>query len=174
MGRVVGEALGPSGEFVQGVVERLDIGPFDISENREANLQVVAVKGEAARALTFEDGRPVEALQLIANQAALQADDAARRVVLDVEGSPEARESFLTRLVTSVVRRARDSNRSMRLDPMNGKDRRIIHLAVREMEGVATMSVGEGQYRQVVVVPSGAPEYEEAQSQSRSAADAGD
>ena len=109
---------------------------------------------------------------MIANQAALQADDDAKRVVVDVEGSSEARETFLTRLVSTVVRRARDSNRSMRLDPMNGRDRRIIHLAVREMDGVATMSVGEGQYRQVVVVPEGAPEYEEARSQSETAANA--
>ena len=174
VGSVEGESLASTGEFVKGLVERLDIGPFQISESLETNLQVVAVTGEAARALTFEDGRPVEALQLIANQAALQANDDAKRVVLDVEGSAEARESFLTRLVSSVVRRARDSNRSMRLDPMNGRDRRIIHLAVRELEGVASMSVGEGQYRQVVVVPEGAPEYEEAHSQSEAAANAGD
>ena len=166
---MTGDALGPSGEFVRGVVERLDAGPFEISDSQEANLQIVTLAGEAARALTFVDGRPGEALQLIANQAALQADDDARRVVLDVEGNPEARERFLTRSVASVVRRARESGGSVRLDPMNGQDRRIIHLAVREMEGVATMSVGEGQYRQVVVVPEGAPEYEEAQNQSRAA-----
>lgn len=166
---MTGDALGASGEFVKGIVERLDAGPFEISESQEANLQIVTLAGEAARALTFVDGRPVEALQLIANQAALQADDDARRVVLDVEGNPEARERFLTRLVSSIVRRACESERSVRLDPMNGQDRRIIHLAVREMEGVATMSVGEGQYRQVVVVPKGAPEYEEAQNQSDAA-----
>ena len=49
---------------------------------------------------------------------------------------------------------------------MNGRDRRIIHLAVRDADGVASMSVGEGRYRQVVVVPEGAPEYEEALRQS--------
>ena len=171
---MTGDALGASGEFVKGIVERLDAGPFEISESQEANLQIVTLAGEAARSLTFVDGRPVEALQLIANQAALQADDDARRVVLDVEGNPEARERFLTRLVSSIVQRARESERSVRLDPMNGQDRRIIHLAVREMEGVATMSVGEGQYRQVVVVPESAPEYEEAQNQSRAASESRD
>jgi hypothetical protein len=35
------------------------------------------------------------------------------------------------------------------------------------MEGVATMSVGEGRYRQVVVVPEGADEYEEALRSAR-------
>ena len=45
---------------------------------------------------------------------------------------------------------------------MNAKDRRIIHVSLREIEGIATMSVGEGRYRQVVVVPEAASEYEEA------------
>jgi predicted RNA-binding protein Jag len=53
------------------------------------------------------------------------------------------------------------------LDPMNGRDRRGIHVALRDVEGVATMSIGEGAYRQVVVVPEGAPEYEEALSASK-------
>jgi spoIIIJ-associated protein len=52
---------------------------------------------------------------------------------------------------------------------MNGRDRRILHMTVKEIDGVATMSVGEGRYRQVVVVPEGADEYEEALSASSAA-----
>ena len=37
------------------------------------------------------------------------------------------------------------------------------------MERVVTMSVGSGRYRQVVIVPEGAPEYEEAVKASRDA-----
>jgi predicted RNA-binding protein Jag len=52
------------------------------------------------------------------------------------------------------------------LDPMSPRDRRSIHVGLRDAEGVATLSVGEGRYRQVLVVPEGAPEYEEARSSS--------
>jgi spoIIIJ-associated protein len=93
----------------------------------------------------------------------------APRIVLDVEGNTEVRESFLERLAERVVGRAREGGRSVALDPMNGRDRRIIHLAVREHAGMATMSIGEGRYRQVVVVPEGADEYEEALRQTESA-----
>jgi spoIIIJ-associated protein len=93
----------------------------------------------------------------------------AKRVVLDVEGNSDAREDFLARLAQRAVSRAREAGHAIALDPMNGRDRRIIHLAVREAEGVASMSVGEGRYRQVVVVPEGAPEYDEALRQSESA-----
>jgi spoIIIJ-associated protein len=161
--------LGPDGQFVLGVIERLDVGPFEISEAEEGELVVCEVRGDAASALASGDGRPVDALQLLVNQAALRRDEDAKRVVLDVEGSAEAREEFLARLAERVIRRARDGGRAIALDPMSGRDRRIIHLAVREHDGVATMSMGEGRYRQVVVVPEGAPEYEEARQQSEAA-----
>ena len=60
------------------------------------------------------------------------------------------------------MKRAIEGGRAIALDPMNGRDRRTIHISVREYDGVATMSIGEGRFRQVVVVPEGAPEYEEA------------
>ena len=59
--------------------------------------------------------------------------------------------------------------RSVALDPMNGRDRRALHGAVRSIEDVITMSVGTGRYRQVVIVPEGAPEYEEAERAAREA-----
>jgi spoIIIJ-associated protein len=158
--------LGKSGEFVLGVMERLRLGPFEIGENAEGELVVCEVRGVAAQALASSDGRAVEALALLANQAAVCTDENARRVVLDVEGSTDAREEFLERLAEQVVRRAREGGRAIALDPMNGRDRRIIHLAVREHDGMATMSIGEGRYRQVVVVPEGAEEYEEALRQT--------
>jgi spoIIIJ-associated protein len=161
--------LSPLGEYVRGVIERLELGPFDIGESEDDQVNAVEVTGPAARMLAGGDGRAVDALALLANQAAQQANEDAKRVVLDVEGNTEAREDFLTRLAQRAIARARDAGRSIALDPMNGRDRRIIHLAVRDEEGVASMSVGEGRYRQVVVVPEGAPEYEEARRQSAAA-----
>jgi spoIIIJ-associated protein len=90
-------------------------------------------------------------------------------VVVDVEGDGESRESLLVSLAERVARRARSSGRAVALDPMNPRDRRTIHVALRDEDGIATMSVGEGRYRQVVVVPEGAPEYEDALRESREA-----
>ncbi|MCG8590552.1 MAG: hypothetical protein MJE66_14775 [Proteobacteria bacterium] len=169
-GTIEGEASAV-GEFVLGVVERMDVGPFELSENRDGELLVVQIRGAAARELGSGDGRAVDALQLLAGQAAVIQDDDAPRVVVDAEGDPERRESFLTRLGERAARRARDTSRSVALDPMNGKDRRIIHMALRDAEGVATMSVGEGRYRQVVVVPEASPEYADAKRASEAAAE---
>jgi predicted RNA-binding protein Jag len=162
-------ALTEIGEFVRGTIERLDLGPFEIAESEDEEVRAFEVSGLAARALAGGDGRAVDALALIVNQAAQKGSENAKKVVLDVEGNTEAREDFLTRLAQRAVGRAREAGRAIALDPMNGRDRRIIHLAVREEAGVASMSVGEGRYRQVVVVPEGAPEYDEALRQSEAA-----
>lgn len=173
----VGVPKGPLseiGEFVRGTIERLGLGSFEIGESEDDEVQALEVTGAGARALAGGDGRAVDALALIVNQAAQKGSEDAKKIVLDVEGNTEVREGFLTRLAQRAIARARDAGRAIALDPMNGRDRRIIHLAVRDEEGVASMSMGEGRYRQVVVVPEGAPEYEEARQQSEAVVQRGD
>ena len=154
--------LGEAGQFLLGAVERMALGPFDIAESSDGDYVIYQLSGRAAQALGSGDGRGIDALQLLANQAAMQKDENAPRVIVDAEGSSEKRETFLGRLAERAASRARETERSVALDPMNPKDRRIIHVALRDTEGVAPLSQGRGQYRQVVGVPEGTPEYDEA------------
>jgi spoIIIJ-associated protein len=169
-GEVQGE-LSEIGRFVCGAIERMELGPFQISESREGDLVVVSVQGSAVPRLAGRDGRTVDALQLLANQAAGRIDAEPPRVVLDVGGDLEEREARLTKLAQRAAQRARETGRAVRLDPMDGRDRRVIHMALRDDEDIATMSTGEGRFRQVVVVPEGAPEFEDAVRESSRAAD---
>ena len=169
----VGE-LSEAGEFVAGVVERMGAGSFEVEESAEDDLCIVQLRGEAAERLTGGDGRAVDAIQLLANQAAMRAGDDQPRIVVDVEGDRERREAYLGDLAQRAARRALQTGRSVALDPMNPRARRVLHVAVRGMDDVATMSTGSGRYRQVVVVPKGAPEYEEALRYSEGAARAED
>jgi len=160
----VNGALGEVGLFVKGLIERMGIGSFTIAESGEnPELTILQVNGAAAERLAGGEGRSVDALQLLANQAALQiSGDDAKRVVLDVEGDADQRAEYLTRVAERAAARARETGRPVALEAMNPKDRRTVHVALREADGIATMSVGDGRYRQVVVVPDSAPEYEEA------------
>lgn len=174
VGTAMGE-IGEIGQFVLGALERMRLGSFELTESAEEGVVVVGLRGPGARALGGGDGRSVDALQLLANQAAMSisAEDP-DRIVLDVEGDLAERESRLGELAERAAQRARETGRSIALDPMSPRDRRAIHLALREAQGVATMSVGESRYRQVVVVPEGAPEYEEALQESRAATGPGE
>jgi spoIIIJ-associated protein len=142
----------------------MGMGSFEITESGESDeLVVLQVRGAAATGLASGDGRAVDAIQLLANQASLRiGGDDAKRVVLDVEGNADQRATFLARIAEKAAQRAKDTGRPVALEAMSPRDRRTVHVALREVDGIATMSVGEGRYRQVVVVPDSAPEYEEA------------
>jgi spoIIIJ-associated protein len=157
-----------------GTIERMELGPFEIGESAESEMLVIDLKGAAASELVAGDGRPVDALQLLANQAASRGEAEGPRVVLEVAGDAQSRDGLLERLADRVAKRARETGRAVALDPMNGKDRRLIHIALRDQGDIATMSIGEGRYRQVVVVPEGAPEYEQARREAAAAADRND
>lgn len=162
-------SVGPVGDFVIGVIERMALGDFEISETAEDDFLVYQVRGVASDQLGGGDGRAIDALQLLANQASKQLLEEGPRVVIDIEGEAADREDSLTRLAARAAARAIEAGRAIALDPMNGRDRRIIHVALRDESKIATMSIGTGRYRQVVVVPEGAPEYEEALEASKSA-----
>jgi predicted RNA-binding protein Jag len=156
--------LGEIGQFVCGLIERMEMGPFEITESGEAEgLIALQIRGAAAAGLTSGDGRAVDAVQLLANQASLRiGGDDAKRVVIEVEGGTDQRSAFLEKIADRAAQRARETGRPVALEAMSPKDRRVVHVALREVDGIATMSVGDGRYRQVVVVPENAPEYEEA------------
>jgi len=167
----VGDKLGEIGEFMLGTIERMGLGSFEISESREGEMIVLQVRGDASHALSSGQGRTVDALQLLVNQVSARISPDRQRVVLDVEGNADAREEFLGKLAERVAKRALQTGRPVALDPMNGRDRRLIHMALRDREDVATMSEGEGRYRQVVVVPESSDEFEDAQVKSQRADD---
>ena len=103
---------------------------------------------------------------MLANQVSVRIGPDRPRVVIEIEGNTDAREEFLTKLADRVAKRALQTGRPVALDPMSGRDRRTIHIALKERDDVATMSEGEGRYRQVVVVPKGADEFAEAAASS--------
>jgi len=168
-GTAIGE-LGEYGEFVLGMVERMQIGSFELSETEDGEFVVLELKGDAAVALGSGDNRVIGALQLLVNQAAMRADESPKRIVLDCGGDDgDEHLSFLERQAGRAAKRALDTGRSVALDPMNPRDRRALHVAVRDIDDCVTMSVGTGRYRQVVIVPKGADEYEEALKASQDA-----
>ena len=169
VGTAVGE-LQQVGRFILGVLERMALGPFEIRESEEADFVVYQLRGPAAERLAGGEGRAADALQLVVNQVALRISEDHKRVVVDVEGDHGNREDLLARAAQRAAKRAQETGRSVALDPMNPKDRRGIHVALRDLPGIATMSIGSGRYRQVLVVPEGAPEFEEARRAAEQAA----
>jgi spoIIIJ-associated protein len=91
----------------------------------------------------------MESLRLSANEHSLIQFDANDYRMLRIE---ELRLSAVT-----VAEKVKKSRIPFEFNPMNSRERRIIHLALRNEPEVRSESAGMGPYRQVVVYPAGMP-----------------
>ena len=75
------------------------------------------------------------------------------RIVVDVSGYREKRRVALERFVQDVAAEVRKAGTAKALEPMGSSDRKVVHDAVNEIEGVVTRSEGEEPNRRVVIEP---------------------
>jgi spoIIIJ-associated protein len=72
-------------------------------------------------------------------------------VIVDVEDYRKRRRSILVERATTAASRVKRSGRPERLEPMSPYERKIVHDAVNDVEGVETASEGEDPERRVVI-----------------------
>lgn len=100
-------------------------------------------------------GETLDALQYLTRLFVNRANDNNKRVALNVGDYRARREETLRALAKRQAQRVLKYGRSSSLEPMNPYERRIIHTAIQEIEGVTSHSVGEGDRRRVVVTTEG-------------------
>ena len=100
-------------------------------------------------------GETLDALQYLTRLYVNRADNNNKRVALNVGDYRKRREETLRALAKRQASRVAKYGRSTALEPMNPYERRIIHTAIQEVEGVTSHSVGEGDRRRVVITPEG-------------------
>jgi spoIIIJ-associated protein len=74
-------------------------------------------------------------------------------ITIDVEGYRTRRENQLRRLARKMAEQALKTGRRQVLEPMPANERRIVHLELRDFEGVTTESIGEEPRRKVTIIP---------------------
>lgn len=121
----------------------------------EGGSKIVLEGSEALGMIIGRRGETLDALQYLASLVANENGGGYYRVVIDIGNYREKRESTLEGLAKRTAGQVLRTGRSRSLEPMNPYERRIIHTAVQNIEGVTSTSVGDGANRRVVIVPEG-------------------
>ena len=108
---------------------------------------------EALGALIGRKGERLSALQHLVNLMLSRRMGTWTRVLVDVEDYRGRRERQVVEVATRAAEHVRETGQMLQLEPMSALERRWIHLALRDVEGVATQSIGEEPMRRVVVLP---------------------
>ena len=118
------------------------------NEGGNATLQIYT---EESRRIIGRDGETLEAIQFLLNRLLQARDKNAEKVIVDCEHYRSMREDKIVHRVRELAERVRITGRSLQLEPMNSYERRIVHLAVAEIPGVSTESVGDAFSKTVLI-----------------------
>lgn len=100
------------------------------------------------------EGRTLEALQYIANRIFRRRHPEGGRLILDMEGYRQKRQEGLATMAERMAEKVKKTKESITLAPMNPHDRRIVHLALQNTEGIKTFSRGDGFWKHLVISPA--------------------
>ena len=113
----------------------------------------IEVEGEGLGTAIGRRGETLNAIQYLTNLVANTNTSDHVRVLVDVAGYRQRQNKKLRDLALRSADRCLDEKRRIRLKPMNPAERREVHLALADYQGVATWSEGYEPVRYIVIAP---------------------
>jgi len=114
---------------------------------------LVEIQGDGSGILIGRKGKTLDALEYLINRIVPTSSSDQRRIVVDAEGYRARREQQLREMAAKLAQQAVERGKPALSPPLNARERRIVHLALRDHPQVTTASRGEGELRRVVVSP---------------------
>ena len=138
--------------FLEGLFDLLNITACTelVAEGEKVEINVTAAN---TTSIIGKHGAMLDAIQTLAGAVANTGRDEYKRVVVDCENYRENREATLNKLSENLAQKAIRLGKKIKLEPMNPYERRIIHAALSEREGVSTASEGKEPNRYIVIIP---------------------
>lgn len=153
-GALKGSAAEAAKAYLTEVLTGMGATDFTCTVTESENGCTLSLDGENLGFIIGRRGDTLDALQYLTGLVANRVDNAYYRVTLDIGNYREKREQSLVALARRLGGQTARTGRRHSLEPMNPYERRIIHTAVQDMEGVISWSVGSDANRHVIIGPS--------------------
>ena len=136
----------------------LQVSVRPVSDNvsgTEGDAEVLAnVDGRDKEILLERGAEVLKAIEHLAFKALRLEPAYHEKIHIDSGGYRALRFEELRLTARVAAERVQMSKQPFRLNPMSSRERRIVHLALKDVSGVRTESVGMGEERQVVIHPT--------------------
>lgn len=136
--------------FLKGLVESFGL-EGQVSVTIDDDVIVADVSGPQTEAMVGPRGSTIEAIHELTKTVLQRQTQASARVRLDVAGYAERRRQALAIYADQLIDQVLQEGGEVMLEPMSAGDRKTIHDAVAQREGVRSYSEGEAPQRFVVI-----------------------
>jgi spoIIIJ-associated protein len=136
------DATAPIVEFLGKVTGALGLStPIQVEHTADGSR--INLSGEDAELLVRHRGEPLKALQHIVDMAFGRAMGDEKRVFVDALGYRKGKDLELKQMARLLAEKVKQSGVEQQLGPLNPYERRLVHMAVAEIPGVTTESIGD-------------------------------
>jgi spoIIIJ-associated protein len=151
------ELAGEVRELVQRVVDEIGVSArVEVDEDDETI--TVSCVGPDLGMLIGRHGQTIDAIQYLANAVLFRRYPEDRKeVVVDAAGYRARRRASLEALAVRSAERALSHGQPIELEPMSAVERKVVHIRLKEFDGVETTSEGTEPNRFVVISPAAEP-----------------
>ena len=147
---------GKAEEAAEILEELLNLMDLDVQVEIRADAERIELDatGPDSGRVIGKKGATLDALQFLINKMVNRFPEARRHVIVDSGDYRERHDDGLVSLAKRQAQRAVTDGKVVTLQPMNARDRRVIHMSLAKFDGVSTMSQGEGMRRRIQIIPA--------------------
>lgn len=139
--------------FATELIHRIGLSDAEVDVQNGGDCVRVTVSGDKMGLLIGKRGDTLDAVQYLTSLYVNKAKNSYIKVNIDTENYRAKREETLVKLAKSLERRVIREKKTVTLEPMSPNERRIIHAALQNSNGVKTYSIDEEPHRKIVVAP---------------------
>ena len=136
--------------FLKDVVKEMGL-EVDVTAKMGKEALYLNIEGKDSGTIIGKRGQTLDAIQYLVSLVVNKDQSKYTRVVIDAENYRAKRERTLEALAYRLANKVWKSKRSVRLEPMNPYERKVIHATLQNHPHVITRSEGEDPYRRVII-----------------------
>jgi spoIIIJ-associated protein len=140
-------------EFVTQVVRDMGLS-LEMRVETSADGSRIDLEGDGSEALLARRGEGLQALQHIVDSA-FRRQLGEKRLLIDCMGFRRGKDNELRQMAKLLAEKAKTSGIEQSIGPLNAYERRLVHLAVAEVQGVTSESIGDAAVKTVTISATG-------------------
>ena len=137
-------------KFLEEVTKEMGL-TLDITAKTGEDSLYIDIQGKDSGTIIGKRGATLDAIQYLTSLVVNKDQNDYTRVVVDAENYRAKREKTLEMLAVRLANKVSKSKKSVKLEPMNPYERKVIHATLQNHPHVTTRSEGQDPYRRVII-----------------------
>lgn len=135
------------------ILDKAGFNEYNIEMNFDNPILILNIISPDSSLLIGKSAQTLDSLQFIMDKMMMHDDLGEIEIMLDVESYRRRIVKSLTEKALKLARGVKKSGRPAKMGPMVTMIRKEIHVALKEIQGITTISKGQGNVKELIIAP---------------------